>query len=271
MGKNRISIRIKNHELQDDLEYLLASTGYFDFVRDVDEDVLIVDSETEYLLEKTFSEFVGELLEKTGTDVKRRETFLENTSKTIALGSTFDGDWTKMISIHLGHFLFKKGYSAAYINLSPLNKSIDETCNNEKGFLRWLMDSGRGIKGEMEKYFFYDGEMHFMGAPLFNPNAGDVKFDDIRFLQEVISEKKVDVLIIDIGSNLDMEREKILLSSDCPILGMEGEKNDEILLHKYFEGALGILANKQNYEKNTLDILEHVEELMRGRCDEAAL
>ena len=268
MGKTKLLFKTQNKELQTDMEYLLASTGYFDFVAEEAEGVYVIDPEVDSILKKPFSEFLGGILEDTNQEVKSSEALSEGKVKTIAIASLSGEGWSSAIAVILGRLLFKKGYRAAYIGLSPLNTWVSEIEKNEKGFGRLLLDSMKNCPSGVEKYTYDDGEIVFIGAPIFNPNAGDIRIEDIRFLLKILSLSKIDFLIMDIASNLDLDREKIFLAADFPVMGMSTEKTEEAIFHKYFEGALPLIGNDKNIEGDARNLSELIEKRIRGEEDE---
>ena len=268
MGKTKLFLKTKNKELQTDIEYLLASTGYFDFVGKEEEGVCIIDLKADSILGKSFSDFLGEIIEGTNGAVKKDEKIPEGGVKSIAVAALSGNGWSKATSVLLGRFLFKKGYRVAYLSLSPINTWIAEVNNNDKGFVRWLIDRRNNCVGEIEKYAYDDGEIIFIGAPAFNPNAGDVREEDMRFLCNKLLGGEIDFLIIDIGVNLDLEREKIFLAADFPVLGLSGDKCHEAILHKFFEGSLPIYASGKSIERDAKELSELIERRLRYEADD---
>ena len=268
MGKTELILKIQNKELQTDLEYLFASTGYFDLVGKENTGAYVIDPEVDSILKKPFSEFLGEVIEGTKFEVRSREAFFQSKVKSVAVASINGNGWSNAISAFLGRFLFIKGYSVAYLSLSPLNLLISEVHNNESGFGRWLIDSKYNRIGNIEKYAFYDGEIAFIGAPAFNPNAGDAGADDIGFMLEVLSMSNIEFLIIDIGLNLDLERVKIFLAADFPVIGLGRDRCHEKIFHKYFEGALPILTDDKGIERDAMYLSDLIEKRIKGEVDE---
>ncbi|MBO4235902.1 MAG: hypothetical protein J5928_05660 [Firmicutes bacterium] len=269
MGKIKVVISADNEEFENAMEYLLASSGYFDLIRDKSYkesdsffgeagDVLTIDIKAEDAIKKTFAAFLGELLEMAMVEDNGGHTVLaEGIPAIVSIASLAEDMDTGGFAVELGEKLFADGFRTLYISLKPLNQSVAICETNEKGFSRWLLDSKGDRLGPPEKYIFDGGEIFFLGSPIFNPNAGDAGVGDISKLAELCSKLNIGYLIIDIGCHIDIDRKKIFMLSDHPILFLE--EYDESIMKKHFEKAIPLMIGVDE-GKHIQSVLEAIEE-----------
>lgn len=267
MGKKSVHLNITNKELKLTLEYLLASTGYFDFVKEQDDDVTIV-SDNDLSLKTGFSHFLSDLFERTGLRSKRVNSTDERRIRIVAMASFRGGIGVSDFALSLSKVLFERGFKVLYLSLNPCNTDLTNARKNEKGFGRWLIDSRNNNVSAIEKYIVEEGELSYVGVPLFNINSGDVCVEDIEKLYGIADIAGYDFLLIDIGTHLDLERMNIFKAADIPLIFMKNEKMDEALLHGFFEGALPLILDGRGERPEESDVADMINEIARREDDE---
>ena len=268
MGKTKLLLKAENYGLKRTLEFLLSETGYFDLVSESyldeseqeDKDLLLVKIEDEELLSKPFSSFLAEILGRAKIKKRSEISIGDIKTKVISAASLSDEVQTDAFLLNLSEKLFQEGFRSVYLTLKPLNQGIRIFENKEKCFSRWMLDSRSGNMGPLEKYIFDSGETLFVGTPSFNPSAGDVGIGDVINLLKMLAESRVDYLLIDIGTHLDLERRKIFMMSDCPIIFHSEFEADQEIINAYFSDAikLDLLGNEGEY------YMKAFEELQKG-------
>ena len=270
MGKIKLRLKTENEELRETLEYLFMSSGYFELVGEIKKKKLSpneyaeVEVKTSDVLEKGFSELLGDIMEDLSlTRASKGSLQLDGKISVLAIGSLVEGFRSEEVALSIASIIFARGHKPAYLSLKPINMDVRECGRNPMGFMRWLMDCRGKQMGVAERYVYDDGAQVFVGVPAYNPNAGDVLLDDVINLLKVLEPVGVDFLIIDIGTSLDLERERIFLSSDLPLLILEDKETDEAILHKYFEGAMPLVSTETK-ERKLCELIDFLEKHMES-------
>ena len=257
MGKIKTVLKADNEGFRKTVEFLLIETGYFDLLSDEsaesdlpasgeDGEPLLIDLNTEETIKESFADLLGNIFDRAKVDRKESVRISGESGPSVISLAALDNSYTSDFAVELGERLFAEGYRSAYLSLRSLNQCVPICADNEKGFTRWLFDAGSDRMGNPEKYIIDSGEIFFVGAPIFNPNAGDADAEDISKLLDCLKGLGIDFLIIDMGCHLDLERKKIFLLSDYPILFLGEDSVDEVIFHKHFEGAMPLMEENSD-------------------------